>query len=291
MQSYSHTRANNVYWTCTCLLCGASCTHPRSHLVSGTVKSCGCSKEDYLSYGQFLDLVHSRPGFLLPLKYWSRVEQQRVLKVSKRNFWLCLCQCGQFIETSTTALRTHKVLSCPDCAGQAEAARQETLFQQWEKDYLEDTPEKRKEQDLKRTRDSHHNMKGRVKRDPGYSHVTICPQWLGRGGLAQFISDMGLCPKFHSLDRKDPRGPYEPANCHYVTWAEQARNKRNSVVYLVDGTPMNHVDLSTGLGLTPGVTRRRLNALIKQGMTTDEAATHLSLSTHPAHRADFTNAA
>lgn len=51
---------------------------------------------------------------------------------------------------------------------------------------------------------------------------------------------------------------------------------------------MNHVDLSKALGLSPGVTRRKLNALIKQGMTTDEAATQLIFS---AHCADLINAA
>lgn len=56
--------------------------------------------------------------------------------------------------------------------------------------------------------------------------VTVCERW--RGNFAAFIADMGPCPPKHSLDRIDPFGNYEPANCRWADWATQCANKRKA---------------------------------------------------------------
>jgi hypothetical protein len=35
---------------------------------------------------------------------------------------------------------------------------------------------------------------------------------------------MGERPEGLTLDRKDPNGNYEPGNCRWATWGEQARH-------------------------------------------------------------------
>lgn len=65
----------------------------------------------------------------------------------------------------------------------------------------------------------------------GFQHyggrgITVCTRWLGRAGFRNFLEDMGERPDGLSLDRIDPNGNYEPANCRWATASEQAVNKR-----------------------------------------------------------------
>ncbi len=55
--------------------------------------------------------------------------------------------------------------------------------------------------------------------------VRICVRWLS--SFEDFLEDMGPRPTpFHSIDRKNPKGNYEPKNCRWATATEQAQNKR-----------------------------------------------------------------
>jgi hypothetical protein len=94
--------------------------------------------------------------------------------------------------------------------------------------------------------------------------ITVCERW---HTFENFIADMGEPNDGFSIERIDNNAGYSPENCKWATTAEQARNRRSTVIIEHDGLRMCLQDWADHVGLPVA----RVRARIKIGWTHDQA--------------------
>ena len=95
------------YWKCQCV-CGKIVSVLGSHLRDGTSTNCGCLKSQKISIAKTLDLTGKVFGKLTVIKKTGK-------KSKDGNYWLCQCECGNFIEVSVYSLTSGKISECNHC--------------------------------------------------------------------------------------------------------------------------------------------------------------------------------
>ena len=92
--------------------------------------------------------------------------------------------------------------------------------------------------------------------DYGGRGITMCDRW--RRDFKAFLADMGLRPSAkHCIERVDNDGNYEPGNCRWATYRDQARNKRTTAYVVLDGRRVKCLDAADALGITSRTLAKR----------------------------------
>lgn len=119
---------------------------------------------------------------------------------------LCICICGKTTTTDYYSISHNRKKSC-GCKMESHGMSYTKTYESWES---------MKSRCYREKDASYHNYGGRG--------IKVCERWLE--SFENFYEDMGDKPDGYSLDRIDPNGNYEPSNCRWSDWTEQAINRR-----------------------------------------------------------------
>lgn len=169
----------------------------------------------------------------------------------------CVCECGTRREVNGVRLRTGESKSCGCLMRELTGARARALFtthghtrnKSCSGAYKSWTTMRRRCLDKKFKDYARYGGKG----------ITVCNRW--RDSFETFFKDMGDRPKGMTLDRKNPKGNYEPANCRWANHRTQMNNTQKNRFLTLNGQTMTVAQWGEVLGIPRARINARLNTL------------------------------
>jgi len=193
----------------------------------------------------------------------QRFERLKVIKRIENNkhgqaMWLCKCDCGNEVKTTTAHLRKGHVKSCGCYSHDLTRKRNKDnarhgvsrtrLYREWAM---------MKQRCYKKEHKSFADYGGRG--------ITVCDEWLVPDNFFEWALSNGYAENL-TIDRIDVNGNYCPENCRFITMKEQIRNRRNTVTVEYNGENVTLAELAK----ISGVPYATIHWRFKDGKTVDE---------------------
>lgn len=193
----------------------------------------------------FIDLTGRKYNFLTVISFKGRIK--------KRSLWNCICDCGNTHIVEAYNLKTGQVKSC----GCYSSPKAKSSFYR---------PNRRTHGLSNHILYSIWNaMQARCRNKNNIAYeryggrgISLCNKWKKFIGFYEDMHESyenGL-----TLERIDVNGNYEPNNCRWATYKEQANNTRKNRVVTYMGITGSVVSVCDKLGIDSRMVHRRLSA-------------------------------
>lgn len=184
-----------------------------------------------------IDLTGQRFGRLLVVK---EVERNKFGHIQ----WLCQCDCGNTVVSSTSVLRAGKRVSC-GCAQPRHYSDNKRLYTVW-RGMID--------------RCENHNAKSY--KDYGARGIAVCASWHTFKNFLDWSVASGYDQDApfgaYTLDRIDTNGDYCAENCRWVSIRQQARNNRHNHMVTIGGETMPLVAAAEKYGISINTVKMRI---------------------------------
>lgn len=171
----------------------------------------------------------------------------RPATMANHRYFACVCSCGQHTLAAMAHLRSGHTQSCGCYNRDVNTARglgrnlTRVEYKAWQA-----------------IKQRCYNEKTRQYADYGGRGIGMCDRW--RNSFDTFLSDMGRCPRGHTIERVNNDGDYCPENCVWATRKTQSRNTRRNRLITYKGKTMCVAAWSEYLNLSVSAFIKRLNS-------------------------------
>ena len=100
----------------------------------------------------------------------------------------------------------------------------------------------------------------------GARGIKVCDEWMEYRNFKKWSLESGF-EEHLTIDRIDANGNYEPSNCRWANYKEQANNKRNNRLVIFEDKEYTLAELSDKAGIKSGTISLRLD----KGMIPEKA--------------------
>lgn len=107
-RSTEERRLGVLVWECKCD-CGNTAYVPKSYLLKGGTRSCGCMRWENALQNGINKLVGQRFGRLVAMKATDKRRNRQIV-------WECKCDCGNIVYASSGQLTNGRITACSSCA-------------------------------------------------------------------------------------------------------------------------------------------------------------------------------
>ena len=161
--------------------------------------------------------------------------------------WICQCDCGTVKSIAVSSLRSGRSKSCGCYCSDVLVKIRTTHGQSKTKIYNIWVSM------LSRCR----NKNFPLYKNYGGRGIKVCERWLI---FENFLADMGDKPDGMTIDRINNDGNYEPSNCRWATWIDQANNKRTTRFVVYNGMKLSLAQWARKLNINSDTLKDRLDS-------------------------------